>query len=221
MTYKQHPLSAAIYQIRNTSNGRVYVGSAVRLAKRWKEHLRDLRAGRHHSQKLQYAWNKYGEAAFCFEVLEHVEGKDALLQREQAWIDSLNAASRTNYNVCGTAGSQLGMKASEATRKKLSAALAGNTRCLGFRHSPEARERMGAGKRGQMRTDEQKARMSAAQIGNAKKRGYVTPDETKQRLALALRGNKNAAGAIRSEETRRLIGEASKARWAARREAQA
>lgn len=218
---QQHPLSAAIYQIRNTSNERIYVGSAVRLAKRWKEHLRDLRAGVHHSQKLQNAWNKYGEAAFCFEVLEYVQNRDALLQREQAWIDSLNAYSRANYNVCRTAGSQLGMKASEATRKKLSAALAGNTRCLGFRHAQEARERMGAGKRGQQRTDEQKARMSAAQAGNTKKRGYVTPDGTKQRLSRALQGNRNAVGAIRSEETRRLIGEASKARWAARREMQA
>ncbi len=198
--YQQHPLSAAIYQIRNTSNGRVYVGSAVRLAKRWKEHLRDLRAGRHHSQKLQNAWNKYGEESFEFSILEAVFDKSKLLDQEQYWIDLLCAANRVNYNISISAASpMLGRSPSTETRARLALAMTGNKHGIGHRWTDEQRAQMSLSRTGQKRTPEQRARMSAAQKGNTNKRGWSAPDETRAKLSMSMMGNTNgrkAGGAV-------------------------
>lgn len=108
-----------IYQIKNTANGKMYVGSAVRLKKRWYEHERLLRQGAHHSQKLQRAWAKYGESAFIFEVLELVADKELLLAREQHWIDHFGSSGSLGLNICRTAGSRLGVLASPESKEKM------------------------------------------------------------------------------------------------------
>jgi len=115
------PKVPSIYQIRHVSSGRVYVGSAVNTRQRWHSHRSDLRLGRHSSRHLQSAWNKYGEAAFVFEVIEPVLFVEDLIAREQYWIDRLKAADeRHGYNMSPTAGSALGMKHTEETRAKQS-----------------------------------------------------------------------------------------------------
>src|SRR5438128_6005641 len=53
------PKVPAIYQIRHTESGKVYVGSAINPRQRWGMHLKDLRKGAHHSRYLQRAWIKY------------------------------------------------------------------------------------------------------------------------------------------------------------------
>ena len=63
---------SGIYAIVHIETGRKYVGSAVNLTKRWNIHRHGLRNKKHHSAALQRAWDKYGEAAFSFEVLEVV-----------------------------------------------------------------------------------------------------------------------------------------------------
>ncbi len=64
-------LRTGVYCIRNGQNGKVYVGSTSRsLTGRQKDHLNNLRGDRHINRHLQHAWNKYGEEAFTFEVLE-------------------------------------------------------------------------------------------------------------------------------------------------------
>lgn len=189
---RQHQLSG-VYEIRNSVTGGVYIGSSVRAEKRWREHRHDLAAGRHHSAKLQNAWNKYGGDAFVFTLLEHVE-RESLLKREQWWIDRLAAASRTNYNACVTAGSQAGRTLSEAHKQRLRELMLGNKRGLGVRLSPEARARMSAARVGQKRSAEARARMSLAQMGNTKKRGYIATAATRAKLSAAMRGNRNAKG---------------------------
>ena len=108
-------MSSGIYQIRNTVNNKQYIGSAVNLNKRWKEHRLALRKGIHHSVLLQRAWNKYTEDSFEFRIIEECE-KAGLIKREQYYLDSLNP----EYNVCKIAGSQRGMKRSVETKKKMS-----------------------------------------------------------------------------------------------------
>lgn len=192
MAYQQHPLSAAIYQIKNLQNGRVYVGSSGNLKKRWKEHKNDLKNGAHHSQKLQNAWNKYGEDSFEFSILEAVFDKAKLLEQEQYWIDLLSAANRVNYNISVVAGAPMaGRSPSPETRAKLAIAMAGNSHGTGHRWTAEQRAQMSISRTGQKRTPEQRARMSAAQKGNTNKRGWSAPAETRAKLSLALMGNTN------------------------------
>ena len=111
---------SGIYAITHPASGRRYVGSAARgFKRRFAEHRAGLKKGNHHSPHLQNAWNKYGPEAFEWVVLELVKGdRAAFLAREQFHIDSTPQALR--FNCAQTAGSLLGWKHSEASRKKIS-----------------------------------------------------------------------------------------------------
>lgn len=87
-----------IYAIRNTINGKVYVGSALDIRTRWYSHRCCLNKGTHGNQHLQWAWKKYGAEAFCFDVLEEESDPDQLLLREAHWIDELDALT-DGYNI--------------------------------------------------------------------------------------------------------------------------
>lgn len=101
-----------IYAIRHLDSARVYVGSASNLSKRWSRHRRDLRSGLHRNAHLQSAWDKYGEYAFEFVVLELTDHLDV---REQHWIDALDSFDN-GFNLCPTARSSRGRKWSEDER---------------------------------------------------------------------------------------------------------
>ena len=129
-------MASGIYKITNTTNGKVYVGSAVNFNNRWKEHLRELRKEKHHSSALQNAWNKYGEDNFEFSIIEECERtRKVLLGREQYWIDTLDSVAN-GYNIAKTAGSQLGMKQSP---EAIAARVEKNT---GKKRTPETRALM-------------------------------------------------------------------------------
>lgn len=73
----------------------------------------------HHNSHLQNAWNKYGEDAFEFEVVEKCS-KDKLLEREQYWIDYYHVYdNQYGYNICRTAGNTSGRQFSEETKNKI------------------------------------------------------------------------------------------------------
>lgn len=184
---------SGIYRILNTVNGKVYVGSAVRLAKRWNDHRCDLNKGCHVNSKLQRAWSKYGSGAFRFETLELVADVTLLIAAEQKWIDSLNAKC-AGYNIAPTAGSQLGLKHSEETRRRLSEAHTGRKR------APEAIEKTARALRGRPKTPEHIANATAA-------RSYVVSDETRAKISAVQKGQKRGP---RSAETRAKISAAHK-----------
>lgn len=76
-----------IYQFTCIENGRRYIGSTVRSEKqRRSEHLHLLRNGKHHSPHFQRCFDKYGEGAFIFEVIEIVDDLNFMLCREQFHI---------------------------------------------------------------------------------------------------------------------------------------
>lgn len=122
MNNKDNAVVSGVYQIRNTINSKCYVGSTNNHLDRIRRHRRALRCGCHHSIHLQRAWNKYGEDAFSFEMIEEV-ATDKLIEREQHWIDTMKSASRDHgYNIAPTAGSSmLGYHHTEETKEKLRA----------------------------------------------------------------------------------------------------
>jgi len=85
-----------IYAI-TTPNGSQYVGSSIKIERRWHEHRSTLRHGKHHSERLQDAWNKHGHA-LRFEVLQECAASD-LNRLEQEWIDRLQPALNTSAFV--------------------------------------------------------------------------------------------------------------------------
>lgn len=103
----------AIYKIQHIS-GKMYIGSALRLSSRWSEHRKRLEQNEHHSILLQRAWNKYGKDSFKFEIVELIEDKNRLIEREQYWMDYYKSYLPENgYNINPIAGSSFGRKATE------------------------------------------------------------------------------------------------------------
>lgn len=85
-----------VYKITNTVNGKFYVGSAINIKRRWTVHRYKLRHNKHDNKHLQSAWNKYGESAFEFSIIELCEDS---LQKEQHYLDAL----KPEYNKSGIA----------------------------------------------------------------------------------------------------------------------
>ena len=106
----------AIYKIENIVTNDFYIGSAVDYTYRKWVHLKRLRENRHHNAILQNSWNKHGESAFSFSIIEEVLNKEQLIEREQYWIDTLNP----RYNICRIAGSPLGIKHTNEARLHMS-----------------------------------------------------------------------------------------------------
>jgi len=106
---------SGIYQIKNLVNGKIYVGSAVNIRKRWSNHRHNLINGTHKNLHLQNAWNKYGVDDFEFSIIELVVDKTQLIDREQFYLNVL----KPDYNICPTANSRLGRHQSLETKQKI------------------------------------------------------------------------------------------------------
>lgn len=116
-------MKTGIYSITNIVTKKIYVGSAINIDLRWKEHLNDLRKNKHHSIKLQRAFIKYGETNFIFDIIMLCD-KSELIVNEQTFIDKLESYKK-GYNSCPIAGSRLGSKQSEETKNKIRTKLKG------------------------------------------------------------------------------------------------
>lgn len=93
-----------IYLIKNTQNGKVYIGSSKNISERWKSHVRDLSNNCHHSIKLQRSWNQTkSKTNFIFEIIELVDDESTLFEREQYYIDQFDAY-KNGYNCSNVAG---------------------------------------------------------------------------------------------------------------------
>ncbi len=75
-----------IYKIINTVNNKFYVGSTNNQYERFRTHRNKLRLGKHHCTHLQAAWNKYGEQAFVFHVIETIADETQLQAAEDKWL---------------------------------------------------------------------------------------------------------------------------------------
>ena len=159
---------------KNIVNNKVYVGSAVNIDKRWKEHKYSLNKGKHHSCHFQSAWYKYGEQNFTFDIIEEVSNPEHLLAYEQVYLDYYKSYEKDRgYNICKVAGSFLGMKHSEETKQKIGEASKGKI------NSEETRKKMSEAKKGITHSDKSKAKMSAAKRNMS--------DETKQKISESLK----------------------------------
>lgn len=187
-----------IYRITNKLNDKFYVGSAVNLYERWHKHKSQLLKNKHDNGYLQKSFNKHGLENFNFEVIEIVDSRENLINREQYWIDILDATNKKiAYNLAPNAGSMLGFKHTEKTKAKIS------KNRKGIKIPQEAMDRSAQNRRGLKISEERKRKISEVHKGKA------VSEETRTKLSKALKGRK---GEPRSEETKMKISKANKGR---------
>jgi hypothetical protein len=102
---KETKTEAGIYQIKNTRNGKLFIGTTPNL-KTINGQQFTLKMGSHMNKALQQDWNAFGEDAFTFAVLEILEQpetgyfdqKDALKKLAAKWLEQLQPYGEHGYN---------------------------------------------------------------------------------------------------------------------------
>lgn len=105
--YKEREKPAGVFQVKNTANAKVLLGSSLNLEGPLNAHKFMLTIGSHRNKALQKDWNEYGEDKFVFEILETVKVKDdpsfnlndELTLLEHIWIEKLKPFGDQGYNT--------------------------------------------------------------------------------------------------------------------------
>jgi len=209
---------SVIYKITCIENQKFYIGSTVNKTQRWARHRKDLRTGCHPNKNMQASWDKYGETAFLFEVLEEVENPAELLLVEQKYLDDhagkdycFNWALAAGAPMRGKSGAEtpnFGKSPSIETRAKLSAAVSGRSNPnWGKQPSAETRAKISEANKnnpwkGQKHTPEAIAKIAAASKARiqteeekAKRResmkGHEVSSTTRMKISATLTGEGN------------------------------
>ena len=81
-----------IYMITNLKNEMCYVGQAVNIQERWRQHIkRAIGAETPTQNKLYPAMAKFGAENFTFQVIEEITDRNLLDEREDYWQDFYKA----------------------------------------------------------------------------------------------------------------------------------
>ena len=206
-------VNQGVYIIRNTTNGKIYVGSSANIRRRWITHRNTLKRRKHHCRHLQGAWQKDGREAFRFEIVEPVDDTLFLEAREQFWMWRTKASDPAfGYNTSPAAGSLLGRPLPIEVRAKMSRTKKGVALTEDHRralreawaknpvrrqagkqlikhalkncHSQEWRQKVSAALIGKPKSDQHRAALSAALIGKRKSAAHVA------KFTESLRGRK-------------------------------
>jgi group I intron endonuclease len=110
----------SVYQITNMLTGDFYIGSAQSFARREWQHRYALKRNEHKNPHMQASWNKHGEEAFVFEVLEDVAEGEDVFTVENKYLHK-HVGQHNCFNVNKDAYlSRLGQTLSETSRQKIS-----------------------------------------------------------------------------------------------------
>jgi hypothetical protein len=88
-------MSSGIYMIE--CNGNKYVGKSKDIEHRWKDHISQLKRGKHKNKYIQGMWDNYSEN-FVFSVLEYCPTNE-IDKREDYWVETLNTMIPNGMNI--------------------------------------------------------------------------------------------------------------------------
>lgn len=202
-----------IYKIQNSINGKFYVGSTGNLYERTRCHRNRLRRGKHHCKHLQAAWNKYGEDAFVFIVVEKVSSEELLQAAEDRWLQEhvgkdhcYNTSLYSDAPMRGIPKEKhpsFGLSRSPEHKARISESLKAF-----YAAHPESHPRIGKKHTLETRKKVSEKVKQAIALGGASV--YVRTPETIKKLSESLKGNTCAKGYKRTEEERKAISERMK-----------
>lgn len=119
--YEENKRKSGIYKWINLITNKSYVGSSKDLACRFSKYysIKYIKNTLENGSSIIYsALLKYGYSKFSLDILEYCE-PNILIEREQYYMDIL----KPEYNILKIAGSRLGNKPSEKTKKLISNSL--------------------------------------------------------------------------------------------------
>lgn len=168
-------MESGVYQITNEVNGKRYIGSAVNLEIRKKQHFQRLKKGDHPNIHLRRSCAKHGLGAFSFKVIVNCAAEHVL-----SWEQTALEGLMPEFNICPTAGSSAGRKFSEETKDKI------RQKAIGRKYT--------------IRSAEHRAKLSAVHKGKSKpqhvidalqagRRNYIITDEHRLKTANHLRAS--------------------------------
>jgi len=104
--YKQTLLPMGVYQIKNTVNGKIFIGSSKNLPGKLNSQKFQLDLGSHMNTELQNDYTNFGSDNFTFEVLDYLEPKEDinydytedLEVLKEMWIEKLSKICFKGYN---------------------------------------------------------------------------------------------------------------------------
>lgn len=102
--YKLTPRPMGIFQIRNLTNEKVFIGKSENLDGIFNRINFQLNANGHNQKELQADWNELGADKFAFEVLEELEFRENLDIKkeleflEDLWLEKLQPFGENGYN---------------------------------------------------------------------------------------------------------------------------
>lgn len=104
--YRNMKFRMGVYQIRNKTNNKVFIGSSTNLDAIWNRHRLQLNMGSHPIKELQGDWKTLGEDNFAYEILEEVkEIEDQVVDyskevklAEELYLEELQPFGEKGYN---------------------------------------------------------------------------------------------------------------------------
>lgn len=107
--YKERKVPMGVYQVRNTTSGKVFIGSSKDLVAIWNRLRLQLDTGGHPNTELQRDWKSLGEQGFAYEIVSELTpsaddapGKDYaddIKELEKLFLEELQPYGEKGYNV--------------------------------------------------------------------------------------------------------------------------
>jgi hypothetical protein len=97
--YANRKQPTGVFAVRNSASGEVWVGHSKNIDVQKNGLWMRLAGGTCFNRDVQDSWKKHGEAAFSYEILEHIEEADphtlqrVLPQRAAHWREQLKAGT--------------------------------------------------------------------------------------------------------------------------------
>lgn len=89
MEYRNMKFPMGVFRIKNSVNGKVYIGSSNDLVAVWNSQRFQLEAGLHSCASLQSDWKTFGAENFTYEIVEEIQAKDDMQEDYRKDIKAL------------------------------------------------------------------------------------------------------------------------------------